>query len=344
MMNQDNEPTPAAPAEESLSPLHVVLMVDDQAIVGESIRRMLEPETDIVFHFCRDPAAAVPEAQRLRPTVILQDLVMPDVDGLTLLAAYRDNPATREIPVIVLSSRDAPEIKREAFTRGANDYLVKLPDPIELIARVKAHSKSFHVQGELRQLQRQLEASNAVLKQLSNQDGLTGIPNRRHFDELLTKEWRRCLRSFKPLGLALIDIDGFKAYNDHYGHPEGDNCLQMVAQALKKAMLRPGDVVARYGGEEFALILPETDLEGTLAVAERLREVVNSLQIRHEHAPCTDHITISIGVTSSVPSLKTNISDLLGEADQALYRAKRSGRNRSVTSGSTPNSGQSKAA
>jgi two-component system chemotaxis family response regulator WspR len=261
---------------------------------------------------------------------------MPDVDGLTLLAAYRDNPVTRDIPVIVLSSRDAPEIKREAFTRGANDYLVKLPDPIELIARVKAHSRSYHTQGELRSLQRQLEASNAVLKQLSTQDALTGIPNRRHFDELLTKEWRRCLRSYKNLGLVLIDVDGFKSFNDHYGHPEGDRCLQQVAQALSKAMLRPGDVVARYGGEEFAVILPETDLEGSMAVAERLRQVVSSLHITHEHSPCADHVTISLGIAACIPSLKANVADLISESDQALYRAKRGGRNRSIGSPGGP--------
>ena len=330
MTNLDSDSPTAEESPTPHDPLHIVFMVDDQAIVGESIRRMLAEESNIVFHFCRDPAAAVAEAQRVRPSVILQDLVMPDVDGLTLLAAYRENPATRDIPVIVLSSRDAPEIKREAFTRGANDYLVKLPDPIELVARVKAHSRSYHTQGELRSLQRQLEASNAVLKQLSTQDALTGIPNRRHFDELITKEWRRCLRSYKNLGLILVDVDGFKSYNDHYGHPEGDRCLQQIAQAFTKAMLRPGDVVARYGGEEFAVILPETDLEGSLAVAERLRQVISSLHIAHEHSPCADHVTISLGVTSCVPSLKSNVADLVSEADQALYRAKRAGRNRSV--------------
>lgn len=336
MTNLDTDSAAGGEPSASQDPLHVVFMVDDQAIVGESIRRMLAEDSNIEFHFCRDPAAAVAEAQRVRPSIILQDLVMPDVDGLTLLAAYRDNPVTRDIPVIVLSSRDAPEIKREAFTRGANDYLVKLPDPIELIARVKAHSRSYHTQGELRSLQRQLEASNAVLKQLSTQDALTGIPNRRHFDELLTKEWRRCLRSYKNLGLVLIDVDGFKSFNDHYGHPEGDRCLQQVAQALSKAMLRPGDVVARYGGEEFAVILPETDLEGSMAVAERLRQVVSSLHITHEHSPCADHVTISLGIAACIPSLKANVADLISESDQALYRAKRGGRNRSIGSPGGP--------
>ncbi|MBL9170012.1 MAG: diguanylate cyclase [Verrucomicrobiales bacterium] len=336
MTNLDTDSVAGGKPSAPQDPLHVVFMVDDQAIVGESIRRMLAEEPNVEFHFCRDPAAAVAEAQRVQPSIILQDLVMPDVDGLTLLAAYRDNPATRDIPVIVLSSRDVPEIKREAFTRGANDYLVKLPDPIELIARVKAHSRSYHTQGELRSLQRQLEASNAVLKQLSTQDALTGIPNRRHFDELLTKEWRRCLRSYKSLGLLLIDVDGFKSFNDHYGHQEGDRCLQQVAQALSKAMLRPGDVVARYGGEEFAVILPETDLEGSMAVAERLRQVVSSLHIAHEHSPCEDHVTISLGVAACVPSLKSNVADLISESDQALYRAKRGGRNRSIGSQGGP--------
>ena len=309
----------------------VVLMVDDQAMVGEAMRRMLSTETDIQFHFCSEPANAIDTAVEVGATVILQDLIMPDIDGMTMLGRYRANELTREIPVIVLSSKEDATAKRDAFTRGANDYLIKLPDPIELIARVRAHSRGYHTQKELVLVKKKLEASNVVLRQLSTQDGLTGLPNRRHLDDILEREWRRCQRSGKVMSLILIDIDGFKLYNDHYGHQGGDDCLRMVAQALKAGMMRGGDTAARYGGEEFAIILPETDSQGAAAVGERLREKVEDLRLSHEKSPCSDHVTISVGVATSMPSLKTSIAGLIQEADRALYQAKRNGRNRVVT-------------
>ncbi|MBI1842158.1 MAG: diguanylate cyclase [Verrucomicrobia bacterium] len=320
--DNSNEAAPPAPP--------VVLMVDDQAMVGEAMRRMLGTEPDIVFHFCSQPDEAIEKAISVKANVILQDLVMPDVDGMTMVGRYRSHPGTREIPIIVLSSKEDPTVKRDAFTKGANDYLVKLPDPIELIARVRAHARSHHAQQQLRFLQKKLEASNAVLRQLSTHDGLTGLSNRRHFDEVFDREWRRCLRSGKEMSLVMIDIDGFKLFNDHYGHQGGDDCLRMVGQAIQKGMLRGGDLAARYGGEEFAVVLPETDLEGAAAVAERLRARVEDLHMAHEKSPCADHVTISIGVASCLPSLKNSLETLASEADRALYQAKRSGRNRVV--------------
>ena len=330
---------------ESTAESTVVLMVDDQVIVGEAMRRMLASEADIQFHFCSDASRAVASAIELKASVILQDLIMPGSDGLKMLAAYRQHPSIKDIPVIVLSSKEDPAIKRDAFTWGANDYLVKLPDSIELIARVRAHSRSYRAQQELRVLQQKLEASNAVLRQLSTQDGLTGLSNRRHFDEESEREWRRCLRSDKDLSLVMIDVDGFKSYNDHYGHQAGDDCLRMVAQTLKNTMLRPGDIVARYGGEEFAIVLPETDLVGAGAVAERLREQVSALALSHEKSPCSDHVTISLGVASIRPKGKTpEVPRLIQDADRALYRAKRSGRNRAVLADAQTDRADSKAA
>ena len=331
-----NKPVPPAPP--------VVLMVDDQAMVGEAMRRMLSTESDIQFHFCAQPNQAIEKAISVKANVILQDLVMPDVDGMTMVGRFRSNPATQEIPIIVLSSKEDPAVKRDAFTNGANDYLVKLPDPIELIARVRAHARSYHAQQQLRVLQKTLEASNAILRTLSNQDGLTGLPNRRHFDEVFDREWRRCLRSGKEISLIMIDIDGFKLFNDHYGHQGGDDCLRVVAQAIQKGMMRGGDVAARYGGEEFAVILPETDLEGAAAVAERLRALVEDLQLAHEKSPCSDHVTISVGVACFLPSLKNTFEQLTVEADRALYQAKRGGRNRVAKNLSRPPQDDAKAA
>jgi len=215
----------------------VVLLVDDQAMVAEAIRRMLVDEADIEFHYCYDPREAIQTAISLHATIILQDLVMPEIDGMMLVRFYRANPASRDIPVIVLSSKDDPSIKSEAFTNGANDYLVKLPDQVELIARIRAHSRSYMAQAErdaayqaLRDLQRQLENSNAQLEEsnrelhrLSSLDGLTGIANRRQFDKMQDQEWQRALRNCTELSLIMIDIDYFKLFNDTYGHQAGDD-------------------------------------------------------------------------------------------------------------------------
>ncbi len=328
----------------SLSSDIVVLLVDDQKIVAEAIKRMLEQEDDIQFHFCDDPSRALEVATQLQPTVILQDLVMPDVDGYTLLRFYRANPATASIPVIVLSSKDDPRDKSQAFTNGANDYLVKLPDKIELIARVKAQSKSFMVQKqrdeafeEMQQLKAQLEESNkkleesnVVLHRLAIQDGLTGLANRRHFDEVLQQEWKRGIREQHQLAIILLDIDSFKKYNDNYGHQGGDDCLRKVAAALNKAIKRSGDFIARYGGEEFIAVLPNTDCEGAALIAEEMRRHVEDEKLVHEYSDASKYVTVSLGVTAIVPTVSGDPDRLVGISDKALYEAKETGRNRYV--------------
>lgn len=320
----------------------VVLLVDDQAMVAEAIRRMLVDEPDIDFHYCSDPRQAIQTAISLHATIILQDLVMPEIDGMMLVRFYRANPASRDVPIIVLSTKDDPSIKSEAFSNGANDYLVKLPDKVELIARIRAHSRSYMAQAErdaayqaLRDLQRQLENSNAQLEEsnrelhrLSSLDGLTGIANRRQFDKMLDQEWQRALRNCTELSLIMIDIDYFKLFNDTYGHQAGDDCLKTVALALDRIVHRPSDVVARYGGEEFALVLPETDALGALRVAEKMRDTVARLNVRHEASKVTNRITLSIGVATMSPRGGENPDILLSASDDALYRAKHAGRNR----------------
>ncbi|WP_148711610.1 Wsp signal transduction system regulator diguanylate cyclase WspR, partial [Pseudomonas aeruginosa] len=213
----------------------MVLLVDDQAMIGEAVRRSLASEAGIDFHFCSDPQQAVAVANQIKPTVILQDLVMPGVDGLTLLAAYRGNPATRDIPIIVLSTKEEPTVKSAAFAAGANDYLVKLPDAIELVARIRYHSRSYialqqrdEAYRALRESQQQLLETNLVLQRLMNSDGLTGLSNRRHFDEYLEMEWRRSLREQSQLSLLMIDVDYFKSYNDTFGHVAGDEAEGVV--------------------------------------------------------------------------------------------------------------------
>src|SRR3569623_972282 len=334
-MSDSKTAEPRAPLSDQVSTTTRVLLVDDQAIVAEAIRRMLSTEDDLEYHYCADPARAIAEAVEFQPPVILQDLVMPDIDGKMLLRLYRANPVTKNIPIIVMSSKEDPKIKSEAFELQASDYLVKIPDKIELIARVRAHTRSYLAQQQrdeayraLRDLQIELEKKNKELQRLSSLDGLTGIANRRRFDEYLEQEWLRAARSNKVLSLILADIDHIKTYNDYYGHQGGDEVLRRVAQSLETGTHRPGDLVARYGGEEFAIILPDTDPVGAASVAESIRQVVERLNIPHGFSSAADHVTISKGVASVIPREGGLPATLIESADGAVYEAKHAGRNR----------------
>ncbi|MCU0073645.1 PleD family two-component system response regulator [Pseudomonas koreensis] len=312
----------------------MVLLVDDQAMIGEAVRRGLSNEENIDFHFCSDPHQAVAHAVRIKPTVILQDLVMPGLDGLSLVREYRNHPATKDIPIIVLSTKEDPLIKSAAFSAGANDYLVKLPDNIELVARIRYHSRSYMTLLQrdaayraLRVSQQQLLDTNLVLQRLMNSDGLTGLSNRRHFDEYLELEWRRSLRDQSQLSLLMIDVDYFKSYNDTFGHVEGDEALRKVATAIRESSARPSDLPARYGGEEFALVLPNTSPGGARLVAEKLRQTVAALKIPHNAPAEGSSLTISIGLATMVPESGSDCRLLISAADRGLYLAKNNGRN-----------------
>ena len=315
----------------------VVFLVDDQLMVGETVRRSLANEPNIVFHFCSEPGAAVATAGRIAPTVILQDLVMPGVEGLTLVREYRALEATRNTPIIVLSTREDPTTKRDAFALGANDYIVKLPDKIELIARIRYHSQAYHSRrqrdaayGALHESQRQLMAANIELLRLSNMDGLTGLNNRRRFDEYASTEWRRALRERAPFGLLLIDVDQFKPYNDAKGHLAGDELLRRIADTIRNCCRRPEDLPARYGGDEFAVVLPGIQVNAIDAIGERLRKALQDLKIEHGSSLATPYVTLSVGGAVAVPTTEDGLHDLIAIADRNLYEAKAKGRNKSI--------------
>ncbi|MCG2586190.1 diguanylate cyclase domain-containing protein [Massilia sp. TS11] len=312
-----------------------VLLVDDQLIIVEAVRRLLEGEPDIVFHYETDGGRAAATAARLQPTVILQDLVMPNADGLALIQAYRAQAATEATPIIVLSAKDDAAIKAHSFAAGANDYVVKLPDRLELLARLRYHSQAYQHRLQrdeafrfLRESQQKLAEANIELHKLAALDGLTGIANRRRFDEALRSEWARAAREQQPLSLLLCDVDCFKAYNDHYGHPAGDMVLKKVAAILTEHLKRPADLAARYGGEEFAILLPDTHNPGALTVAESCRAHLASLRMEHASASHGRYVTLSIGVATFLPSPAYTPEMLVEAADQALYQAKQAGRNR----------------
>ncbi|MCJ8141851.1 diguanylate cyclase [Ancylobacter sp. A5.8] len=308
-----------------------VLLVDDQVLICEAVRRALFDETDIEFHYCTNPLEAITIAEGFRPTVILQDLVMPGVDGLDLVARYRERPSIAAVPVIVLSARDEAVTKSAAFKAGANDYLVKLPDRVELIARLRYHSRAYidHVERDaayaaLRESQRLLMQANLELERLTRVDGLTGLGNRRYFDEYMQAEWRRAQRSGGSVALLMIDVDRFKLYNDTYGHLAGDDVLRKIGGTLQGGASRPGDLAVRFGGEEFVVVLLGTTIVGASTVAQRLVQSVRDLAIPHGEGT----VTVSIGGAAACPTDDMVPDLLIRAADLALYRAKNSGRDR----------------
>jgi len=326
-----------SPAPPSAYPVSV-LLVDDQAMVGEAVRRALVDEPDLTFSYCDDPAKAIEMAKVLSPTVILQDLVMPNVNGLDLVAKYRSNPATKLVPIIVLSTKEDASTKSDAFKAGANDYLVKLPDRIELVARIRYHSTAYvnmlqrdEAFRALRQSQQQLMETNLELQKLTNVDGLTGLSNRRHFNDYIEAEWKRGLRSQKPISILMIDVDHFKLYNDTYGHLAGDDVLRRVAAAIKQCCRRSTDVAARYGGEEFVVVLPETPFDELQQIGDSLCAAVANLNLPHSASTSAKQVTVSVGGSTQLPYSRGSSSVLIETADKALYQSKHEGRNRATT-------------
>jgi len=321
----------------------VVLLVDDQPIIGEAIRRLLHDQPDIDYHYCSSGSLAVDAAQRVNATVILQDLVMPDVDGMTLLTRYRASSTTRDIPVIVLSSKEDPMIKRDAFQGGANDYLVKLPDRIELVARIHLHSKSYLTQIQrdeahrsLTESQRQLVLSNSELAEriqelqavrdelsrLVSTDSLTGLYSRGKWFELAANEFSRHRRYHRPLACLMLDLDFFKRINDTWGHDIGDEVIRQFASVLRAAS-RQSDSAGRVGGEEFAMVLPETPLAGAEEVARRIVTTCRGLDISTPKGQLK--FSCSVGVAEATET-DASVEDMMRRGDAALYEAKRGGR------------------
>lgn len=316
----------------------MVLLVDDQLVVAEAVRRALMDQADVEFHYCSNPLDALAVAKRVQPTVILQDLVMPSVNGLDLVSQYRADPETQRIPIIVLSTKEEATVKRDAFLAGANDYLVKLPDTIELIARIRYHSHAYVVQLQrdeayraLRKSQQELMESNLELQRLTNVDGLTGLSNRRYFNDYMESEWNHAIRTKTPLSVLMIDIDHFKQYNDCYGHLAGDEVLQTVADRVRRSFRRSTDLAARFGGEEFVVILPLAAAADLQDMAEMVVRDVAGLNLPHKGSTSGERVTISVGGATIVPNRDDKPFALIEAADKALYEAKRAGRNRAVT-------------
>ncbi len=328
-----------------------ILIVDDSPKNIQLAAGFLRRD-DYLLSFAQDGRTALDLVRTNPVDIILLDIMMPDMDGFAVLEELARDTSIASIPVICLTARTEKESIVRSLEMGAVDYITKPFDGAELQARVRTHlelkrareevlvreealrremEKTRVREQELLEVTRRLEEANRTLSMLSMIDGLTGIANRRQLDQALDREIRRCARERLMLSLIMMDIDHFKLYNDHYGHLAGDECLRRVAEVLSGHTRRPADLAARYGGEEFALILPETDRSGALAVAETIRRSVSALTIPHAAHPGSDRVTLSAGVVTLIPDAGAAPETVISRADSALYSAKRTGRDRVVS-------------
>lgn len=248
------------------------------------------------------------------PDLVLMDIALEGVDGYETCLQLKDTAETQNISIILFSNEIDSDQEVKAFDVGANDFIITSCPKEVIKARIRVLLR--------------LKRTTDLLEQFSRMDSLTEIPNRREFDRTLEKEWLRAKRARSELSLILLDIDYFKKYNDHYGHLEGDQCLKDVAQVIEKNIRRAHDTVARYGGEEFVVILPDTDKDGAIKVANQIITGLKNKNLQHEKSEIEKRITVSLGISTVVPESPLNPKNLVDSADVALYAAKDSGRNR----------------
>ena len=318
------------PFTQSIDALMKALVVEDTVtsatLICQKLRKMgIEPVHAI------DGEKGLEIFERERPDVVLLDIILPGIDGFEVAQRLRQRETDGEwTPIIFLTARPSEADLQRGIQVGGDDYLVKPISDVVLEAKVRAMQRIAQMRHALISVTHKLDEANRELTRLSTIDGLTGIANRRHFDEVLAQEWRRAMRNRHPLSLVVIDVDCFKQFNDGYGHQVGDECLKAVAQILADKLRRPSDLAARYGGEEFVGVLPETTEEGAVALAEEVRMTLQNKRISHRFSLVAPHVTISAGVATTIPERgdENGFTALLHAADQALYEAKRSGRNR----------------
>ncbi|MDB9524419.1 diguanylate cyclase [Oscillatoria sp. CS-180] len=255
--------------------------------------------------------------------IVLLDAVLPDIDGFRCCEIMHQRLRDRCPPVLMITALSDEISVEKAFEAQATDFITKPVHLSVLLHRIKRVLQE-------RQLLRELELANSYLQHISSTDELTGLSNRRFFQANLNKEWKRLVREQTPLGVLLCDLDYFKQYNDAYGHLEGDRCLKQFAAILRSSVERSTDLVARYGGEEFILLLPNTSLEGLKVIDQRIRAQLTRQAIPHYQSPISQIVTYSSGGTAVIPQISRDPTDLIEEADKALYEAKDLGRNRLI--------------
>ena len=289
-----------------------LLVVDDQPINIQALYQAFAADHQVFMATGGEQALALCASKQ--PDLVLLDVVMPGMDGFEVCRRLKADEATRDIPVIFVTAHHDEAAETRGLDAGAVDFISKPINPTIVRARVRTHLT--------------LKAQADLLRQWVYVDGLTGVHNRRWFDERLAAEWGRALRDRSALSVVMIDVDFFKRFNDRYGHQAGDDCLRRVGATLKAGVQRPSDLVARYGGEEFVCLLPDTPLAGALVLARQLGQQVHELQIAHGDSAAAPVVSISLGVCSKPEDAVGTADALLREADGQLYLAKSSGRHR----------------
>lgn len=292
-----------------------ILIVDDDISIIHLLSEILRGTAQITF--ATKGEQAIKMAQANQPDLILLDISMAGMDGFEVCRQLKLDADTTELPIIFMTGHDDIENEIKCFEAGAIDFVLKPFNPRVVQARVNVHLR--------------LKQHVEMLGALAKRDGLTGLFNRRYFDECYDVEYRRLQRHQLPLGLVFIDIDHFKKYNDFYGHLEGDEVLKRVAYALASVCKRPGELVARFGGEEFVALIPHMDPQDLTNLGDSFCAVVRELQIPHRQSDAGSHVTVSVGIVSAIPSKDSSQNALLEAADKTLYSAKHHGRNRFET-------------
>lgn len=288
-----------------------LLVVDDQEMNVFVLRSILDEQHRVLV--AGNGREALTLSGRERPDLILLDIVMPGMDGIQVCRALKQSEATRDIPVIFVTSQDSPEEETRGLEAGAVDFISRPINASVVLARVRTHLT--------------LKRQQDFLKSQVFVDSLTGAFNRRRFDEYLQFEWHRSTRNASPIGLLMIDVDNFKHINDTYGHVEGDATLVRIVQNLQRNLKRSQDLVARVGGDELVCLIPDAEPFRVQALAERLVESVAATRFEPVAGQGRIPVSVSIGYVTVVPGAGESPQQLIVVADQMLYRAKNNGRN-----------------
>jgi len=322
-------------------PPEMILLIDDSNDNLRLLSTMLKSQGYTVKKAISGKFA-LQSMEVIDPDLILLDVNMPEMNGYEVCEILKAQEKYQSTPIIFISASDQVFNKVKAFQVGAIDYITKPFQLEEVLIRVENQLYRKRLYQELQRqnellkteiderlrVEKDLTEANQKLELLASLDGLTGIANRRRFDEYIQVEWQRCVRGGFPISLILIDVDFFHYYNETYGHLLGDDCLKTIANILQTMSQRATDLTARYGGEEFVIVLPHTPPEGVRKLAERIQAAIAAKKISHRRSSVSKYVTLSIGVATIVPNQQSKMTNFIDLADQALFKAKRAGRNR----------------
>jgi len=267
--------------------------------------------------------------------LILLDVMMPELPGYEVAKQIRNQYPNDWVPIIFLSARINPADIQKGIDAGGDDYLPKPIDKVILNSKMKAMDRIANMRHELIDVSNKLSSANELLKSMVNQDGLTGLSNRRHLDAVSREFIQLCAIKKTPISIIMADADHFKGYNDHYGHLMGDDCLKEIADTLKTELSAIGHLACRYGGEEFLVVLPNCTLDLSSQLAENIRNSLAQKNIDHSESNY-GKVTLSAGLYTAIPSSQTTLAELIEAADEALYVAKHEGRNKICISDKIP--------